>query len=67
MATRKPTTIKANKLITIGSKATRQDWVRANAELTTQFIALLAKLDADLGVEDTNYAALLTPAPRIIL
>lgn len=31
-------------------------------ELRTQFVALLAKLDADVGVTDTNYAATLTPA-----
>lgn len=31
-------------------------------ELRTQFNALLAKLDADGGVTDTNYAATLTPA-----
>ena len=29
MASRKPTTIKANKLITVNSKTTRQDHVRA--------------------------------------
>jgi len=33
-----------------------------NTELRTQFIALLAKLDADVGVTDTDYAATLTPA-----
>lgn len=32
-------------------------------ELRTQLIALLVKLDADVGVQDVNYAATLTPAP----
>ena len=32
------------------------------AALRTAFIALLAKLDADGGVSDTNYASTLTPA-----
>lgn len=32
------------------------------AELRTQFIALLAKLDADAGVTDTDYESGLTPA-----
>lgn len=36
--------------------------IRDQAVLRTQFIALLAKLDADTGVNDTNYAATLTPA-----
>lgn len=31
------------------------------AELRTRFIAVLAKLDADAGVTDTNYASLQTP------
>lgn len=30
-------------------------------ELRTQFIALLAKLDSDTGVNSTNYASTLTP------
>jgi hypothetical protein len=32
------------------------------AELRAQFVALLAKLDGDSGVNQTNYAATLTPA-----
>ena len=32
------------------------------AELRTQFIALLVKLDADVGVTDVDYASTLTPA-----
>ena len=31
------------------------------AEIRTQFVTLLAKLDADAGVTDADYAALLTP------
>lgn len=31
-------------------------------ELRTQFVALLAKLDADGGVTDTDYASTLTPS-----
>lgn len=33
-----------------------------NQELRAQFIALLAKLDDDAGVTDTNYESTLTPA-----
>lgn len=32
------------------------------ADLRTKFVAVLAKLDADAGVTDTNYAATQTPA-----
>ena len=32
------------------------------ANLRAAFVALTAKLDADVGVTDTNYAALLNPA-----
>lgn len=31
------------------------------AELRTEFVALLAKLDADGGITDTDYASTLTP------
>lgn len=42
--------------------------VRAdNAELRTRLTSLLAKLDADAGVTDTNYAATLTPASAELL
>ncbi len=34
-------------------------------ELRTQFVALLAKLDADAGVTDVDYASLLTPAAQL--
>lgn len=33
-------------------------------ELRTQYVALLAKLDADAGVTDTDYASTLTPAAK---
>lgn len=33
-------------------------------ELRAQFNALLAKLDADTGVNDTNFAATLAPAAQ---
>lgn len=33
-----------------------------NIELRTQLIALLAKLDADAGITDTDYESTLTPA-----
>ncbi|TAJ75045.1 MAG: hypothetical protein EPO42_14405 [Gallionellaceae bacterium] len=39
-----------------------RDGVDDVTELRTQFIALLAKLDADGGVTDVNYASTLTPA-----
>ncbi len=35
-------------------------------ELRTQLIALLAKLDADAGVTDTDYASTLTPAAQTL-
>lgn len=34
-------------------------------ELRTQFVALLAKLDLDATVTDTDYAATLTPDPLL--
>lgn len=34
-------------------------------EMRTDYIALLAKLDADAGVTDTNYAATLTIAAPV--
>lgn len=40
--------------------------VRAHAELTTKFIALLNKLDADSGVGDTDFESSLTPSPRVV-
>lgn len=36
-------------------------------ELRTQFIALLVKLDADVGVTDINYEATLTPDPLLTI
>lgn len=36
-------------------------------ELRTQFIALLQKLDADIGINDTNYESLLTPAAQNVI
>ena len=39
-------------------KALRVDFI----DLRTQYLALLAKLDLDGGVTDTNYAALVPPA-----
>lgn len=41
-----------------------RDQVDDVTELRTQFIALLAKLDADAGVTDADYAATLTPAAQ---
>lgn len=39
-----------------------RDGVDDVTELRTQFIALLAKLDLDAGVTDTDYESTLTPA-----
>lgn len=39
-----------------------RDGIDDVTEIRTQFIALLAKLDADAGITDTDYAATLTPA-----
>lgn len=41
-----------------------RDGIDDNTELRTQFIALLAKLDADVGINDTDYASTLTPAAQ---
>lgn len=41
-----------------------QDVADDITELRTQLIALLAKLDADAGVTDVNYASTLTPATQ---
>ena len=42
--------------------ATLRDQADDLAELRTQLVALLAKLDADSGTGDSDYAATLTPA-----
>lgn len=39
-----------------------RNFVSDNEETRTQFIALLAKLDLDAGVSDTDYESTLTPA-----
>ncbi len=36
-------------------------------EYRTQFIALLAKLDADAGVTDTDYESTLTPSAQLTI
>ncbi len=35
-----------------------------STEIRAQFVALLAKLDADVGINDVDYAATLTPAAQ---
>ena len=51
-----------------GTQPTHATVARALAddstELRTQFAALLAKLDADAGVTDVDYASTLTPAAQ---
>lgn len=46
----------ANKQAALGDVVA--DLIAANNALATKFNAVLAKLDADAGVTDTNYAAL---------
>lgn len=47
----------------LGRPGDSMDTVRAELnKLTTQLRVLTAKLDADAGVTDTNYAALVTAA-----
>jgi len=43
-----------------------RDAVDDVTELRTQFIALLAKLDADVGITDVNYESTLTPAAQTL-
>lgn len=43
-----------------------RDGIDDITELRTQFIALLAKLDADGGVTDEDYASTLTPAAQTL-
>jgi len=54
-----------------GGQATVGDALHASvddvAELRTQFVALLAKLDADAGVSDVDYASTLTPAAQTLV
>ena len=38
------------------------DLIAAHNDLRAKYVALLAKLDADAGVTDTNYAATISPA-----
>lgn len=47
---------------TPGLATVLRDGIDDATELRTQFIALLAKLDADAGVTDTDYESSLTPA-----
>ena len=42
------------------------DLIAANNALATKFNAVLAKLDADAGVTDTNYAALQGGAVQVV-
>lgn len=37
------------------------DLIAAHNDLKAQYLALVAKLDADAGVTDTNYAATVSP------
>jgi len=58
--------VKVNKIIIAGAKGTEElAWI-SNAQLAAAVIALLAKLDADGGVTDTDYASTLTPANKIV-
>lgn len=43
-----------------------RDGIDDMTELRAQFAALLAKLDADVGVTDENYALILTPAAQAL-
>lgn len=40
-------------------------FLEALAHLQTKFTALCAKLDADTGVTDTNYASVVDTSPKI--
>lgn len=42
-----------------------RDGITDHEALVTAFVALLAKLDADAGVTDTDYESGLTPAARL--
>lgn len=43
-----------------------RDAVDDVTELRTQFIALLAKLDGDVGITDVDYESTLTPAAQTL-
>jgi len=58
-------TIRPFDMINASSLETKEAFYKAIAEMQTLYVALLVKLDADGGVTDTNYAALLTPTTRI--
>jgi hypothetical protein len=57
-----PRNISAEQGMTLQEKAVLTGFVQDTTALRAALVALLAKLDADVGVTDTNYAALLTPA-----
>lgn len=46
--------------------AAMRDGIDDMTEIRTQFTALLAKLDADVGVTDTDYASTLTPTAQLL-
>ena len=46
----------------LANKSKADELLDAVIELQTKFDALLAKLDSDTGVTDTNYNALLKPS-----
>ncbi len=47
---------------TPGLATVLRDGIDDTTELHTQLIALLVKLDADVGINDVNYESTLTPA-----
>lgn len=58
--------VKVNKIIAPGTKGTQElAWI-SQAQLAAAFIALLAKLDGDDGVDDNDYEETLTPANKVI-
>lgn len=62
-----PKNVKAEVGLTLQEEALLADMATDIAAIRTALVALLAKLDTDVGVTDTNYAATLTPAALNVL
>lgn len=62
-----PRNVKAETGLTLQEEALLADMATDIAAIRTALVAVLAKLDADAGVTDTNYAATLTPAALNVL
>lgn len=57
---------RVQEIISTPSLETKREYHQAIADLFAKFDVLLAKLDADGGVTDVNYATLCTPTKKVV-